>query len=70
MDLNTHMCCLVQNTTLGPRFYKERAHTLPYYFKQRQCSHAVLLSANGVSVPAQLFCAKNQLDLLTSFTLR
>jgi hypothetical protein len=53
MYLTTHMSCLVQNPELGARFYKERALALPYYFKQRQCSHAVLLSAQGVSVLTQ-----------------
>jgi hypothetical protein len=67
MDLNTHMCCLVQNTKLGARFYKERALALPYYFKHGQCSHDVLLSVRGVSVitpckepvrPAHIFHTK------------
>ncbi len=38
---------LMQITQLGAKFYKERAHALPYYFKLGQCSHDVLLSVRG-----------------------
>jgi hypothetical protein len=44
---------LVQIASLGARFYKERARALPYYFNQRQCSHALILSAHGNSVSTQ-----------------
>jgi hypothetical protein len=43
----------MQITELGARFYKEQALALPYYFTGAQCSHAQLVSAQGVSVSVQ-----------------
>jgi hypothetical protein len=41
---------LVQIAKKGARFYKERAHTLPYYFTTGQCSHDVLVSERGLHI--------------------
>ncbi len=43
----------MQITELGAKFYKEQALALPYYFTGAQCSHALLVSAQGVSVHTQ-----------------